>query len=221
LNGTDTAEIIDLSQPSPTWEYVAPMENRRINACAILLPDGNVIVIGGNSKDLFDNPVYTVQMFNPDSKIWTRLASMHVPRGYHSTALLLPDGRILSSGTTPFGNWELRMEIYSPYYLFRGPRPIITKVVKSVVYGHPFSVSYTSTRYIQSVVLIRPGSVTHAFDMDQRYVELVFTVASTGLLTVEVPRDEHLAPPGYYMLFLLDDAGVPSEAVFVHLPVRH
>lgn len=218
---TETAEIMDFGKTPYAWEYVEPMRHKRVNVCAVLLPDGQVLAVGGNSKGQFDDIVYDVEMFDPDERTWQTVAPMRVPRGYHSTALLLPDGRVLACGSTPYGNYELRMEVYSPPYLFKGPRPKITHVSQeSIPYGEHFEVSYSFEGSIRSVALVRPGATTHAFDMDQRYVELTFDSQANDRLTVAAPRDEHLAPPGYYMLFLLSSEGVPSEAKFIHLPVR-
>jgi hypothetical protein len=220
LRGTETAEMIDLGKTPYVWENVPSLKDKRLNACAVLLPDGKVLAVGGNGAAQFDNPVFNVEVFDPDTRTWSQVAPITVPRGYHSTALLLPDGRVLTAGTTPFAYHELRMEVYSPYYLFKGPRPRITRIDTSIRYDQAFEVSYQYTGAIKSVALIRPGAVTHAFDMDQRYVELVSSPSGTDRLTVQVPRDEHIAPPGYYMLFVLSENGVPSEAEFVHLPVR-
>lgn len=218
---TETAEIIDLSSKSPHWEWAESLRNKRVNASSVLLPDGKLLAMGGNRSHRFDQPVLDVELFDPDTGKWEMLAPMSVPRGYHSTALLLPDGRVLSSGTTPFGFWELRMEVYWPYYLFRGARPEIEQVPKNISYGQPFEVNYQcSEGEIRSVVLMRPGAMTHAFDMEQRHVELVVQELGRRHLTAIAPRDEYVAPPGYYMLFLLTDNGVPSEAEFVQLPVR-
>jgi len=117
LEVTETTEIIDLEAAEPAWRVTAPMQNKRLNAIGIILPNGHVMVIGGNSTGRFDDPVLQPEVFDESTEQWTRLASATVPRGYHSTALLLPDGRVLSAGTTPFGHHELRMELYSPNYL--------------------------------------------------------------------------------------------------------
>lgn len=111
------------------------------------------------------------------------------------------------------------MEVYTPYYLFRGDRPRIDAVPNNISYDEPFEVGYGGKGPIGSVALVRPGATTHAFDMDQRYINLRFTREGADRLTVVGPRDEHVAPPGYYMLFLLNDERVPSEAKFIHLPV--
>jgi hypothetical protein len=217
LVGTETAEMIDLRQTPYKWETITPLRDKRLNACAVLLPDGKVLVVGGNRAAQFDDPVLRVELFDPKNNTWSEVAPMTVPRAYHSTAVLLPDGRVLSAGTTPFSHYELRMEVYSPYYLFKGTRPRITQVSANVHYGQTFEVSYEYSGTLQSIALIRPGAVTHAFDMDQRYVELTFQPAGQGRLTVESPQDANLAPPGYYMLFLLGEDDVPSEAAFVQI----
>jgi hypothetical protein len=210
---------MDLGKTPYKWEYAAPMRHQRVNVCAVLLPDGKVLAVGGNSKGQFDDIVYDTELFDPDTCTWQTVAPMRVPRGYHSTALLLPDGRVLACGSTPYGNYELRMEVYSPAYLFKGPRPKIMSIPqKRLAYGESFEVVYTGA--VKSIALIRPGATTHAFDMDQRYIELSFQPLGADRLLVDAPPDEHIAPPGYYMLFLLSETGVPSVAEFVHLPVR-
>lgn len=217
---TDTAELISFGEVTPTWSYVASMSTKRLNASSVILPDGKILVAGGNSTGQFDDPVFEVDLFDPEDLSRSQVARTNVPRGYHCTAILLPDGRVLSSGTTPFGNHELRMEVYQPYYLFKGDRPQILSVPDNISYEEPFDVGYSHEEPIHSVALVRPGATTHAFDMDQRYMVLNFNPGEAGHLTVDAPRDEHVAPPGYYMVFLLSDDGVPSEARFVHLLVR-
>jgi galactose oxidase-like protein len=142
---------------------------------------------------------------------------MQVPRLYHSTALLLPDGRVLVAGGGRFGVDQLSAEIYSPPYLFKGAPPAITAVTPTnIQYGTTFSVQTPDASRIDSVSLIRLGSVTHAFNMDQRFLELAFSQQS-GSLNVQAPNSANLAPPGYYMLFIVDTSGVPSVASIVRI----
>src|SRR6185295_2311960 len=133
------------------------------------------------------------------------------------TALLLPDARLLTAGSGNDGPAvnQLQAEIFSPPYLFKGARPTIAGSPDLIQYGAAFSVQTPDAASIASVSLVRPGAVTHGFDEDQRFLNLPFT-AETGALTIQAPANANLAPPGYYMLFLLNGAGVPSVAAFVH-----
>jgi len=122
----------------------------------------------------------------------------------------------VAGGNPSRGTYNTTMEIYEPPYLFSStPRPTITSSPSSISYGNTFSVTTSDAANISSVVLVRNGTVTHAFGMDQREVALSFT-AGSGALTVTAPPNGNIAPPGYYMLFILN-SGVPSVATFVQL----
>ena len=214
---SETAEAIDLEAPSPAWRFVSPMSVPRRQHNATLLPDGKILVTGGSSGPGFNNsdvPALSSEVWDPETGRWTTWASLPVFRGYHSTALLLPDGRVLSAGGT--GAAYYSMELFSPPYLFRGPRPVITSAPDSIDLDEPFPVETPDGGAVAKVSLIRLGSVTHAFDENQRFVPLEFTW-SAGVLTVRAPPSSNLAPPGHYMLFLVDAAGVPSAAKIVRL----
>jgi hypothetical protein len=145
---------------------------------------------------------------------------MKTPREYHSTALLLPDARVLVSGMgNDFGQVpnETNAEIFSPPYLFQGARPAISLAPAQIQYAANFSVTTPDYASISKVVLIRTGATTHFFDQNTRYVPLAFQ-QTTGGLTVTGPVDGNLAPPGYYMLFLVNSSGVPSVASIVQIP---
>jgi hypothetical protein len=234
----DTVEIIDFSDAYPAWRYLRDESGEivhihpRVHGAAILLPDGKVMAIGGNREARWDKPIHDVDVFDPETDTWeTDHTPIKVERGYHATAMLLPDARILVSGTTPASHRELRMEVYTPYYLDGDPmRPEIMKVsagkrapdgdVPQLTYGALFEIHYRNLdREPARAALVRPGAMTHAFDMDQRHIWLEVIKRDDDILEAIAPPDPHVAPPGYYMLFLLDGNGTPSQAVFVHLPV--
>ena len=222
-NAKSTAFVLDMTQPSPAWHQVASMAFPRAYQNTTLLPDGTVLVTGGGTTlDGHDTSkaVLAAELWSPATQQWQTLASATVPRLYHSTALLMPDGRVLTAGG---GNDngavnETQGEIFSPPYLFKGARPTIASVPGNLQYGASFSVTTPDAATIASVVLIRPAAVTHAFDENQRFVPLSFTPQG-GALTVQAPANANLAPPGYYMLFIVNANGVPSVAPFVNLPI--
>jgi hypothetical protein len=218
-----TAYVLDLTQ-SPTWRPVHSMAFARTYHNTTLLPDGNVLVTGGGTTtDEGDIPhaVLAAESWSPATEMWTTLAPMSIPRLYHSEALLLPDGRVLVSGGGRFHDGtdptdQFSVEFFAPPYLFKGPRPIIASPAPSqLLYGQNFTVVTPDATRIANVTLIRLGSVTHAFNMSQRLLPLPFSTG-TGLLTVTAPANANVAPPGDYMLFLVDTSGIPSVAAIVH-----
>jgi hypothetical protein len=187
------------------------------------LPDGTVLATGGETHSDGADPAFAVhaaELWSPDTEKWTSMASAATGRMYHSTALLLPDARVLVAGSGGTGNEPIEdnAEIYSPPYLFKGARPTISSAPSSAIaYGSSFTVTTPDAAQIGSVSLVRLGSVTHAFDQEQRYVPLSFT-AGSGQLTVQAPPSGNIAPPGYYMLFIVNSNGVPSVSKFIRFP---
>ena len=218
VNGvtTATAELVDLGASQPSWTPTASMLEPRRNLNAVLLPDGTVLALGGNRGTAnFDDPVLSAERFDPATENWTQMAAQAAPRAYHSTAVLLPDGRVLSAGNSS-GGLQTTAEVYSPPYLFAGPRPVITQAPTNIGYGGSFSVAADRAANIADVVLIRPSTVTHGVNFDQRSVSLAFS-AQTSTLSVDAPSSSNEAPPGWYMMFLVDDTGVPSIASWVRV----
>src|SRR6184192_3319095 len=216
---TATAEIIDLNNPNPAWIYTGSMVTggRKLHN-ATLLADGKVLVTGGsrgtedpNTKP--SDPAYASELWDPATGTWTTMASLTTIRSYHSIALLLPDGRVLSAGGS-FGGASA--EIYSPPYLFHGSRPTITSAPTSVVYGQSFFVGTPDATSISQVTLIALSSVTHGFNMSQRISRPAFS-QTTGGLNVTAPSNPNTTPPGYYMLFILNSNGVPSVSQMVQI----
>jgi hypothetical protein len=220
---TNTAELIDLNQSSPQWTPTGSMGFARWNLNATLLPTGDVLVTGGTSLGDRTNPagaVNVAELWSPASGQWTQLASSApLLRGYHSTTLLLPDGRVLHTGGGDGGGVpnNYNYEIFSPPYLFKGARPVITGGVPDAAsYGQTLAVATPDAGTVTQVSLIRLGSVTHAFDQSQTFVPLGFSPAADGL-SVTLPSSRITAPPGPYMLFLVNGNGVPSVGRIVRL----
>lgn len=228
LNTTPTilpsasVEIIDLSDDSPTWQEAAPMHRGRRQLNSTLLPDGTVLVTGGSSAPGFDveaGAVLEAELWNPELDEWMLLAPQARYRGYHSTAMLLPDGRVITGGgghPNPQRGAQYNFEIYSPPYLFKGPRPVIQAAPESVSYGEQFAIQADAPSTISKVNWIRLSAVTHAFNQSQRINRLAFE-QSAGSLTITTPSDPNLAQPGHYMLFILNEEGLPSVAKIVQL----
>lgn len=217
---TNTAETIDIKLAAPFWTAVASMNYPRQHATATLLPDGKVLVTGGSSATGFSNvsgAVLAAELWDPAAQAWSVLASMSVPRLHHSTALLLPDGRVVVAGGGETGLvGEVShpdFQFYSPAYLFKGARPVITSVDTSTIkYGQQFSIG-TTVNNIAKVTLIRLGAVSHGFNFNQSVSQLKFKKRNNAdLLDVTAPMDRNVVPPGHYMLFILNSSGIPSVA---------
>jgi len=211
---TQTAEVIDLHQTSPSWQYAEPMNFARRHLNATLLPDGTVLVTGGTSAPGFSNPagaVHAAEQWDPDGGGWKVMASNQVNRVYHSTTILLPDGRVLHSGSGdgPGLPRELNAELFSPPYLFRGPRPAILNTPDVVGYGQEFMLTTDDASEVVRATLVRLSSVTHAFDQSQRFIELGVRKVAGGVMATG-PSSGAIAPPGPYLVFILNRLGVPS-----------
>jgi hypothetical protein len=221
---TNTTEIIDLSASSPKWVSGPSMSQPRIEMNATILPNGKILATGGSLNDE-DGATASLNadLYDPAANTFSSAGANAYARLYHSNSLLLPDATVLLLGSNPArGTYEPRMEIYSPAYLFNSngslaTRPSITSVTPGVIgYGTSFQLQTPDAASITSAVLIRASAVTHAFDMDQRLVGLSFTVGN-GVLNLTGPPNGNTAPPGYYLLFILNSSGVPSVAKFVQV----
>lgn len=218
-----SAEIVDLSEHDPAWRRLPDMHHRRVHPNAVLLPNGDVLVCAGIERFKWDpdpGGVLEAELFDSQAETWRRAAAMSTARQYHSVSVLLPDARVLNTGSVGGTGGRtnlLSMEVYSPPYLFRGPRPRITGHPTSVARGAAFTVTSPDACRVRRIVLVRPGAPTHHTDSDQRLLPLEFERQGRCRLRVEVPPEPALLPPGYYMLFVLDDYGVPSVAKFVRV----
>ncbi|WP_258046262.1 galactose oxidase-like domain-containing protein [Leifsonia shinshuensis] len=221
----NTAYTLDMNQPNPAWRPTAPMAYPRSFVDLTNLPDGTVLATGGGTdksgQDL-SKAVKPAEIWNPATGTWTTVAALTAPRLYHSVAILLPDGRVFVSGgggDTGVAD-QLSYQIYSPPYLFKGARPTITSAPSTVQYGASAFVQTPDAANIASVSLIRTGSDTHAFDQNTRGMQLSFSQAAGGL-NVQLPPNGDWAPPGHYMLMIVNAQGVPSTAAMVRFPAPY
>ncbi len=208
-----TAEWIDLSAPTPAWTALPDMNVPRDHMNSVLLPDGRVIVLGGYETPPDGGPV---EIFDPEDPGLGFLVgpNMKHARGYHSAAILMPDGSVVVGGD-PNGP-STPNERYLPSYFFK-PRPVISAGPPLVSYGAPFTVQTPVPGAIRHVVLMRAGAVTHGFNHNQRAVICAISAMTATGVTAAAPPDGTVAPPGYYLLFLVDHDRSPSEGVWMHL----
>lgn len=217
----NTAETIDLNAASPQWQWTSPMAFARRHLNLTVLPTGDVLATGGVGGTTFNDVsagVHATELWDPETGNWTTLASTSVTRGYHSSALLLPDGRVLHAGSGEGAGApdQKNAQIFTPPYLLRGPRPEITSAPTEVAYGATFRLETAQAGEIVKVSLIRLGATTHAFDENQRFQWLTFSADASGL-NVTAPSSSNRTPPGHYMVFLLNGDDVPSVARIIRI----
>ena len=239
---TANAETIDLSQAQPAWVATNPMNFPRRQHNGTVLPDGTVLVTGGTrgggapgTAEAFNDldpgqPVHIAELWDPKTGQWAMLAAENTDRCYHSTAVLLPDGTVLSAGGGEFilnegtpqqvannpQDTHYDAQVFSPPYLFKGPQPQITSAPDSVNYGDTFEIGTAQPAQIATISLIRLSSVTHSFNAGQRINFLPAQVAG-GTLTATAPPNANVCPPGHYMLFIVSLQGVPSVAKIIQV----
>jgi galactose oxidase len=239
---TPDAETIDVSQAQLAWRATDPMNFPRRQHNATILPDGTVLVTGGTrgggapgTAEAFNNldpgqSVHIAELWDPKTGHWTMLAAEKTDRCYHSTAVLLPDGRVLSAGSGEFilnegtpqqvannpQDTHYDAQVLSPPYLFKGPQPQITSAPDSVQYGDTFEIGTAQPEQIVTISLIRLSSVTHSFNAGQRINFLPSQVVG-GTLTATAPPNANVCPPGHYMLFIVNLEGVPSVAKIIQV----
>jgi Domain of unknown function (DUF1929) len=219
------ALVIDLTAMKPKWHTTGSMSSVRQWVNGTVLADGRVLATGGSAvANTLTGVNNAAEIWNPNTGTWTVGASGLTPRLYHSTALLLPDASVLvGGGGTPGPLKNLNAEIYYPPYLFTAsgaiaPRPSIESAPDALDIGQSFMIG-VGLATVSRVTLVKTGAVTHSFNMDQRFLELPFT-PSSGTLNVQAPARASDAPPGYYLLFVIDDQGVPSVGKIVKMNIQ-
>lgn len=236
---TNTVELIDFSEPAPQYRLTDSMKNERYYVYPVILPDQNILALGGKRGQSShhdtshhcvelkpgeikhdEDAILETELFVTSERRWVTLAPMHVDRLYHSNAILLPDGTVMTMGSNPMRRCnELRVEIFRPPYLFRSDRhPVISKSPKEVTYDQTFEIEIGgSVDDIRSVAMMRPSSTTHCLNPEQRYIGLAFSKVNPNTLAATVPANRNVLPPGYYMLFILNEEDTPCIAPFLRV----
>ena len=205
--------------PSTPWNLLQDMAVPRFHASAVLLPDGKALVLGGaEHSDNGTTATKNTQIFNPATETFTTADNLEFSRGYHTVTVLLPSGKVMVSGGINGPN-ERKIEIFSPPYLFKGARPTITSVPTFFHHSQSITITTPNASSIQKVVLVRPMAYTHHTETEQRVLPLAFSQVDWQTLAVTAPGNHPhpQAPRGYYMLFILNSSGVPSQGQFVYL----
>ncbi|KJS55261.1 galactose oxidase [Streptomyces rubellomurinus subsp. indigoferus] len=226
---TARTDIADLSAAQPVFTPGPDLPaggTRYLNS--VILPDDTVFTTGGSSgyRGRGDSDLLKAQVYHPDSNTFKKAAEPTVGRDYHSEAVLLPDGRVAVLGSNPLfadkaetqpGGFEQRIEIYTPPYLYHGDRPQVTDAPGAAKLGGTVRVGTARPEAVATAKLIRPSSVTHATDVEQRSVALDITGRTADGVSLALPANPNLLPPGWYMLFLTDGQGTPSVARWVEV----
>jgi hypothetical protein len=216
---TASSAIADLDAAPPIYVPGPPMHHARMHLCATLLPDRTVLVNGGSGMEESHAHVSPhAEIYHPATNSWRGAAASRVDRLYHSVALLVPDGKVVTAGSNPARkDEELRIEVFWPPYLFRGPRPSLVLATDQVHYGDTVVAGVVDPADLREASLLRPGATTHSCEAEQRLVDLPLQVAGPDAVELELPASATLSPPGWYQLVVVSSAGVPSPGAWVHL----
>ncbi|WP_336322993.1 galactose oxidase-like domain-containing protein [Streptomyces lavendofoliae] len=225
---SEKSRLVDLKDPNPRFMDGASLDRGTRYPSASLMPDDTVLVTGGSEdyRGRGDSNVLEARTYDPKTGKYTRVADPRVGRNYHSGSVLLPDGRVMIFGSdslfadkanTKPGVFEQRIEIYTPPYLYRDSRPEVTGGPAKIKRGASGVFKTPDAARITTAKLLRPSAVTHVTDVDQRSIALEMKKTAGGI-QVTVPKNRALVPSGWYMLFVTDDKGTPSEAVWVEVP---
>ncbi|REL26361.1 DUF1929 domain-containing protein [Thalassotalea euphylliae] len=224
-NSVASCSTIDFNSINPVVQPADELNYGRRQFDMTLLADGTVFVNGGNDDGavVYSAPgtLYVSELWSPQTETWQVAADHLISRQYHSTSMLIPDGRVVTAGQCGGPPCQRDAEIYYPPYLFAADgspatRPNITSVQKSWAYAESININNDANN-IERAHLIKLGAVTHATNFEQRLVPLTINANQANVINVTAPSGGNIAPPGHYMLFLVNTAGVPSVAEVVHI----
>ena len=219
------AVVIDITSGTPTLTPTQSMSSQRRLVNAAILPNGKVLATGGSAVwNELTNVNNSAEIWDPTTGTWMLGPNGQRARLYHSVSLLLPDGRVLvGGGGAPGPQPNKNVEIYNPPYLYdaAGQRALqarFTSAPANIDIGETFFADFTDAADISRVTLVKSGSVTHSWNMEQRFVELTF-VRSGSRLRLQAPTRAADAPPGFWLLFAFNENGVPSHASILKINV--
>jgi hypothetical protein len=211
--------IVDLSAPNPAYTPGPSLHAARMHLNLVTLPDRTIVASGGAAMP--EDPTTAAlgaELYDPRSRAWTAAAAAPNPRHYHSVALLMPDGKVITAGSNPQRTVEeRRIEVYWPPYLFKGARPQWTIDSSQASWSTTVAASSPDASRLSAVSLIRPGATTHSADNEQRLVDVPFRATRPDTLELDIPANKSLLPPGWYLLFAIDTAGLPTDGAWIHL----
>jgi hypothetical protein len=211
---TTSTALVNLATAAPRYAAGPPLPHAAMHLCATTLADGTLFVSGGGNHN--SNPVLAAEIYRPGGG-WTEVASPTVQRMYHSECMLLPDGSVATMGSNQSPSFESRIEVYRPPYMFAPSRPSIDTAVGAFRLGGTYTVSFSSQDgNLTDAMLIRPAAVTHSSDPNQRAIKVPLNVVAPGQVALSITSNPGIAPPGYYLLFVVDQ-GIPSVARWVRL----
>jgi hypothetical protein len=224
---TARIDVADLKQRHPRWRPAGDLPQPTRYPNLVITPDDNVIITGGSRgyRGAGDSDILECHLFDPRSGKLSRLAAPTVGRDYHSEALLLPDGRVVTLGSNPLNGikgdhtpnyFEQRIEVFTPPYLYRSQRPALAGGPRVVARGGTATFRTADPKRIATARLIRPSAVTHVTNVEQRSIALSIH-RGAGTVALRVPKQEGLVPSGWYMLFVADARGTPSVAHWIRV----
>jgi hypothetical protein len=228
LASTARTAIVDLNQPRPHWTAGPSLPEPTRYPDAVITPDNTVIITGGSRyyRGEFNSDTLTCHLYIPATNRLTPLASPTVGRDYHSEALLLPDGRIVTLGGNPLfgdkndttpGYFQTAIEIYSPPYLYHGSRPQITGGPRQLLRGQAGAYTTSNSKDVSGARLLAPSAFTHVTNVNQRSIEVSVVRRGPHTIVITVPTGAGLVPTQWYMLFVTNSAGTPSVGYWVHV----